>query len=322
MHLFFALATAVGLIITFGDTKNVYQQSPPPSKLCYLEINDAYCSWYQKCFGCDIDPRMHVIPLGCAIQGHPEAGVLWEWMLVGILEKNGFQSTTHECNLYCGEIDGKLVLVCHQVNDFAIASKSLSASSKLLAIINKHATTEDLGIRLKCPQGMLTQYNGIDIHQTRDYMKLSYKMYINRVLQTHGWEMPAHQESDCHDLVPLAPKLTKRLTALEGPAEGTANHQVLEKNVGYSYQQVLGKLIYAYVVCRMDITFRPHTRNIMLCSSMLSSTSRAPSMSLPHVPLKQLKIDTSRPMFPKTLNLFQLIGYIDATHATPRPITQ
>ena len=36
MQLFFALAAAMGLIVTFGDTKNAYQHSPLPSKLCYL----------------------------------------------------------------------------------------------------------------------------------------------------------------------------------------------------------------------------------------------------------------------------------------------
>ena len=55
---------------------------------------------------------MHVVPLHKALQGHPEAGALWECMIVGILEGLGFHSTTHECNLYRGEINGELVLVC------------------------------------------------------------------------------------------------------------------------------------------------------------------------------------------------------------------
>ncbi len=55
---------------------------------------------------------MHVVPLHKALQGHPEAGALWEHMIIGILEGLGFHSTTHECNLYCGEINGELVLVC------------------------------------------------------------------------------------------------------------------------------------------------------------------------------------------------------------------
>jgi len=71
-----------------------------------------------------IDPATHVIPLIKVLQGHPEAGALWEQMIVGILEDElGFHSMTHERNLYRGEIDGKLVLVCCQVDDFAIASR-------------------------------------------------------------------------------------------------------------------------------------------------------------------------------------------------------
>ena len=92
MHLFFALSAALGLTVTFVDMTNAFQQLPPPTEKCYLQINDAYCSWYCKCFGKDMDPHMHVVPVEKALQGHPEAGALWEKMIVGILEghKLGF----------------------------------------------------------------------------------------------------------------------------------------------------------------------------------------------------------------------------------------
>jgi hypothetical protein len=98
MRLFYALSAALGLVIVFADTKNAYQQLPPPTEPCYLEIDDAYRSWYCKQFGNDIDPRKYVVPLHRALQGHPEAGVLWEKMIVGILEGKelNFRSTTHE----------------------------------------------------------------------------------------------------------------------------------------------------------------------------------------------------------------------------------
>ena len=48
MHLFFAVAAAKGMTITIADTTNAYQQSPPPTKKCYLMIDDAYRSWHQK----------------------------------------------------------------------------------------------------------------------------------------------------------------------------------------------------------------------------------------------------------------------------------
>ena len=130
-----------------------------------------------------------MVPLEHALQGHPEAGALWEKMIVGILESDElkFTLTTHERNLYCGEIDGQLVLVCRQVDDFAIASKSTQAAEKLISVINRHATTESKGIGICDSQGIGLRYNGLDVHQTQDYIKLSCEKYINRVL---GQESP------------------------------------------------------------------------------------------------------------------------------------
>jgi hypothetical protein len=184
MRMFFAIAAAKGMIVTSADTTNAYQQSPPPTQQCYMMIDDAFRSWYQKRYGVDVDPKTHVVPLERAMQGHPEAGALWERMIVGILEgdKLNFRSTTHERNLYRGEIDGELVLVCRQVDDFAIASKSTAAAEKLIAVINAHATTASKGIGTLDGQGIGLRYNGIDIHQTRDYIKLSCETYLDRVL--------------------------------------------------------------------------------------------------------------------------------------------
>ena len=136
--LFLAVAAAMGLVITIGDTTNAFQQSPPPTQKCFLQIDDMVWLWYQKRHNKDIDPSKYVIPLEHALQGHPEAGALWEKMIVGILEgpELGFMSTTHEHNLYCGKIDGEIILVCHQVDDFAIASKDPSTPEKLINIIN------------------------------------------------------------------------------------------------------------------------------------------------------------------------------------------
>jgi hypothetical protein len=46
-----------------------------------------------------------------------------------------------------------------------------------------------------------------------------------------------------------------RLQLLQGPAEDTKEHSALESTMGFLYQQVLGELIYAYVVCCLDIGF-------------------------------------------------------------------
>ncbi len=42
MKLFFALAAVHNTIVIITDTMNAYQQSLPPTKPCFLEINEAY----------------------------------------------------------------------------------------------------------------------------------------------------------------------------------------------------------------------------------------------------------------------------------------
>jgi hypothetical protein len=91
----------IGLVIIFADTKNAYQQSPPTTEPCYLEIDDAYHSWYCKQFGSNIDPGKYVAPVHRALQGHPEAGVLWEKMIVSILEGKELNSGLPPMNGTC-----------------------------------------------------------------------------------------------------------------------------------------------------------------------------------------------------------------------------
>jgi len=42
MKLCFAIAAVKNKIVLIADTTNTYQQSPPPNKPCFLEIDDAY----------------------------------------------------------------------------------------------------------------------------------------------------------------------------------------------------------------------------------------------------------------------------------------
>ena len=49
----------------------------------------------------------------CALQGHPEAGRLWEEHINAILlgPEFGFTNTTHESNIYQGNYDGHKILI-------------------------------------------------------------------------------------------------------------------------------------------------------------------------------------------------------------------
>jgi hypothetical protein len=310
-----------------------------------LYIDDAYASWYHKRFGTHIDWLAFVIPVERALQGHPEAGRLWETMIVEILSKMNFKSTTHERNLYHGFIDSTLVLICRQIDDYAIASVSQDIADRLIAFINSHATTANHGIGSPSASGITSRYNGLDVHQTSHYIKISCEVYLRRILQTHGWETPNARESDRHDCTPLSPDAVSSLALLSGPDETHPAHAALERRLGFGYRQVLGELTYAYVICRLDIGFAvtflahfalaPHHDHYVALKNVvryLRSTidwgliywRPSPLSSLPTIPITQPSLDPSLPSFPRSA-LDQLVGYVDASYAadpkTRRSIT-
>lgn len=174
---------------------------------------------------------------------------------------------------------------------------------------------------------------------------MSCETYINRVLQTHGWEKPGAKESDRFDSVPLSADTATALLSSTGPLEDSTAHSNLERDVGFGYHQVLGELIYAYVVCRLDIGFAitllahfaqaPSRAHYMALKGVVKYLHRTkdwgilywrehPVESFPDVPFACPVLDPSLPLFPLYAFL-QLVGFIDAAHAvdikTRRSIT-
>ena len=143
LRLFLAMCAQRGYCVVFGDVENAYQQSPPPSVDCFLEVDDTIKDWYLRRFGIKLDRLKEVIPLYKALQGHPEAGALWERMITDIIiNKMGFKNTTHEQNLHLGLIDGHEVPVCRQVDDFAVGSAQREAAEAFLQEVQQHVKAE------------------------------------------------------------------------------------------------------------------------------------------------------------------------------------
>jgi hypothetical protein len=94
-----------------------------------------------------------------------------------------------------------------QVDDFAVSALSQRIATHLLDLIDGK-----LSIPLK-RQGLVTLYNGLDILQTQNYIKVSCKTYINRVSNIHldhGWMM-SYLILDHPTLLPTTPQLMKAL---------------------------------------------------------------------------------------------------------------
>jgi hypothetical protein len=80
---------------------------------------------------------------------------------------------------------------------------------------------------------------------------------VKRVLQMRGWGTPAAcVEIDRFASVPMtAAAVTSPPRVDTSPSEDTQDHRDLETDVGFSHHPVLGELVYAYIVCHLDVTF-------------------------------------------------------------------
>ncbi len=121
-----------------------------------------------------------VIPILSTMQGHPESPRLWEKHADTILQELGLTPRIHEPCLYSGLIDGKRIIFKRQVDDFALAVLDEQTATILLDMID-----EKLTFPMK-KQGFLDMYNGIDVIQTRDYIKISSKSFIEKICEINA----------------------------------------------------------------------------------------------------------------------------------------
>jgi hypothetical protein len=89
-------------------------------------------------------------------------------------------------------IDGELVFIGCQIDNFAIGVRRRATAERLCAFLIgvrlKYSTEDEAPIKFL---GLLDKFIGTDIHQTRHYTKLLCESYIQQMLQLHGWEQPS-----------------------------------------------------------------------------------------------------------------------------------
>jgi hypothetical protein len=243
-----AVNTALNHIAIGIDVGNAYAEADGPEDKFYMIVDKQFQEWWTNCLGNSPIPYGQVIPILKNLQGHPEGPRLWHKHIHKImLHDLGFSACTHEhCLYYKRDKDSKnLILVLRQVDDFIISASLLATALDIKAQIGKkmHNPLHDLGI--------IKRFNGVDIQQTRYYVKVFAETYLTRVLDHHGWLNLRASNIPIPMRTETAFMATLELT--EGPVE-EHEKKALEKEMGFSYRQVIGEAIFAMTICRIDIS--------------------------------------------------------------------
>jgi hypothetical protein len=208
-RLFWAIVTKEGLIAIGADVSNAFAEAPPPKAPLYMYIDEVYKAWWTNHLGREPLPKhCTVVQLNNTIQGHPEAPRLWEKHIDQILRDLGMKPTVHAPCFYSGTIEQQRLLFLHQVDDFTLTAKTTTASTHLLTQINSK-----MRIPIKI-LGVIDRFNGIDIHQTKYYVKITCEKYLYKMLKHHQWLdsthaiMPIPLHSDSKHIAQLETALT------------------------------------------------------------------------------------------------------------------
>jgi hypothetical protein len=99
--------------------------------------------------------------------------------------------------------------------------------------------------------GIIKRFNGVDVVQTKHYVKIHCETYVARIVAHHGWT----NEKASNKPVPMKSDSTYLaiLQLAEGPDTEKERDQ-LEDSMGFSYRQAIGELIFAHTICRIDIS--------------------------------------------------------------------
>ena len=131
---------------------------------------------------------------------------LWAKLIDKIIIDLGFKACKHEPCLYHHlNYNGQEIYFIRQVDDFAIGCKSKKIDEKNIDIIDGHATVKTKHL------GVITKFNGVDIHQTRNYIQDNNEIYIHNILEDR---LPPSKPPHTHPILitltqPIIDKLKK-----------------------------------------------------------------------------------------------------------------
>jgi len=246
-RLFWSIVADESLVAIGADVTNAFVEAPPPKAPLYLYIDDAFREWWTEQLGNPpIPSECNVARVNNAIQGHPKSPRLWEKHINKILQSSGLTPTTHKPCLYSGTIKGQCILFLCQVDDFSVAATTEALATDIINQIN-----QKLRIEVK-HLGLINRFNGVDVHQKREYIKITCEKYLYNMLKNYDWLETLPQPNPIP--LPAKPKYITKLEQAKTPTTVTEKDR-LRQRMGFNYRQVIDKIIYPMMKCRPDIAY-------------------------------------------------------------------
>jgi hypothetical protein len=84
-----------------------------------------------------------------------------------------------------------VVSLARQVDDFALGCVDDDTAQGIMTLIEERIRLPSETVIPITFQGILSSFNGHDVVQTADHIKLSAESYLCRVFKSHVWETPA-----------------------------------------------------------------------------------------------------------------------------------
>ena len=249
----FWAATAINNFICIGaDAANAFAEAPAPVAPLYVRVDDQFREWYTHRYPDKPPiPKGHVMRVLKALQGHPESARLWALLIDKVIQQLNLKPCTHEPNLYYTtdyKGTGKTVLFLRQVDDFAISCQDKDTARDVIESINNEMTIDVKEL------GMISRFNGVDILQSRNFIRLSNETYLRKIFLHHLWLRDEHPLTK-NKPIPMSDSATYQRKLEEAEPLSPEELEIIEKEMGFTYRQAIGELIYALVTCRPDISF-------------------------------------------------------------------
>ena len=248
-RIFWAISALSNYVVVGADASNAFAEAPAPKAPLYVYIDKQFREWWEHKGYTPLQPSQRVMRVKKALQGHPESPRLWAKLIDKIIKTLGFQACHHEPCLYVNKnYKGEKLYFLRQVDDFSISAKTVTIANEIIEKINSKMTIDIKSL------GIVNRFNGVDIQQTRKFIKIYNKTYITKILRDKGWleatipgqttkYIPMHNDAEYNKKVEKAEPIPEsELTSIE-------------KEFGFTYKQGIGELLYAMVTCRPDISY-------------------------------------------------------------------